>query len=68
MTIIINKSNVLLPKWILDQRSELSDYEFLKLVRGYLKSYPDYTLIYVNNYFAVCEFTTEMKTKRRKRM
>lgn len=66
--IIVNKSNVLLPKWILDQQLNLQNEAFLKLVRGYLKSYPDYTLLYVDNSFAVCEFITEIKTKRRKRI
>lgn len=60
-------TNVLLPRWLLNQQSNLSEQNFLALVRNYLTRYPDYRLEHVNNDFAVCTVLVETKIKKRRR-
>lgn len=60
-------TKVLLPRWLLDQQSDLSEQNFLAVVRNYLTHYPDYRLEHVRNDFAVCSVLVETKTKKRRR-
>ena len=46
---ITNQSKVLLPERILNQGNQLDD------VLEYLKSYPNYTLIRIEDSYAICE-------------
>jgi len=67
---IISKSNVVLPDWLLDQQATLSEQSFLSNVRNYLLKYPEYELVKVEDGLAVCHFYTEekkLKTKRRRK-
>lgn len=63
-----NKTNVLLPQWLLDQQATLSEQNFLALVRKYFTRYPDYELVRVENGFVVCVYPVRKKTKRRKKV
>lgn len=68
---IINKSKVVLPDWLLDQQATLSEQHFSRSVRDYLfRKYPEYELVRVEAGLAVCHFYTEEKkpkTKRRRK-
>lgn len=57
---MFNQSRVLLPNSILEQEQQLDKHKFLSLVNEYLKLYPGYELLYIENRFAVCE-RTEME-------
>jgi hypothetical protein len=66
--LLISKTiKVLLPRWLLNQQSDLSEQNLLAIVRNYLTRYPDYRLEYVQDDFAVCSFLVETKTKKRRR-
>lgn len=52
--IVTYSTNVLLPSWLLKKRTTLSEQKYLVLVLDYLKRYQDYSLLRVDNYFAVC--------------
>lgn len=60
-------TNVLLPRWLLKQQADLSEQNFIALVRNYLTRYPDYRLELVRNDFAVCSVLVETKTIKRRR-
>jgi hypothetical protein len=64
---IITKTKVLLPKWILNQQSSVTEQIFLTIVRKYLTRYPNYELDKVNDGLAICYRFDEEK-KRRKRV
>jgi hypothetical protein len=61
-----NKTNVLLPGWLLRKRSALSDESFLVEAKKYLERYPDYQLLYVDNNFAVCNRAERGETSGKK--
>lgn len=60
-------SKVLLPQSILIKREVLNDYEFCNLVRVYLRKYPDYSLVKVQDSFAICESIKIQKKGGRKK-
>jgi hypothetical protein len=64
---IITKTKVLLPKWILDQQTSNPEQIFLTIVRKYLTRYPNYELDRVDDGLAICNRFDEEK-KRRKRV
>ncbi|SEQ22715.1 hypothetical protein SAMN05216232_1959 [Virgibacillus subterraneus] len=50
---MMNKHNVLLPKWIFEKSN--NEKEVQALVLDYMQRYPEYNLISINNGFAICE-------------
>lgn len=56
------QTNVLLPRWLLDQRPTLTNKQFLSLTLEYLTPrYPDYHLVSVDNDLAVCTYARKEK-------
>mgnify|MGYP001004199105 CR=1 FL=1 len=69
--ILINKTNVVLPDWLLEQQKTLTEEQFLNNVRGYLLRYADHELVRVEDGLAVCHFErkeTDKRPERRKKM
>lgn len=63
----INKtSKVVLPEWILNQKDILSEQNFRGIVMKYLRRYPYYRFIKVEDGFAVCD-RMEIQGERRKK-
>jgi hypothetical protein len=62
-----NKSNVLLPQWILRQESILSEQDFIVIVKDYLTRYEGYRLIEVKNPFAVCDRPVNIHSEEKRR-
>jgi hypothetical protein len=60
------RCKVLLPEWILSQRVDLPENDFLALVRQYLTRYPNYRFIRFENGLAVCDREDEVKERRKR--
>ncbi len=50
---MMNKHNVLLPKWIFENSN--NEKEVQAHVLDYMQRYPEYNLISIKNGFAICE-------------
>lgn len=61
------RTKVLLPEWILIQKSSLTEAVFLTIVRKYLIRYENYSLINLEGPFAICEREDEIKVNKKRR-
>ncbi|CEG25974.1 hypothetical protein [Bacillus sp. B-jedd] len=50
-----NETRVLLPRNILDKQAELTYGQLNVQIKNYLERYEDYTFLYLDGYFAVCD-------------
>lgn len=64
--ILEQKTKVLLPPKILEQKEIVTEQEFINMVLGYLERYRNYRFIEVQGHFAICTRPDANVEKRRR--
>jgi hypothetical protein len=67
MAIIQSTTNVVLPEWLLTQRSTLPERDFRFEVLKYLQRYKNYHFQEVQGGYAICIREDAIETERRKK-